>query len=65
MIQFRFMVDARRWLEANATGPCTVVIHGDPYEYKQDSYEGFVFDGFILERQYSWDFVNHARPVFA
>lgn len=32
MAQFRDLVSAHKWVEKNAQGPCTVVVHGDPYE---------------------------------
>ena len=37
--QFRELTEASKWINTFASGPCTIVIHADPYEANQYNYE--------------------------
>lgn len=50
MFGFIRLVDAQQWLQFRADGPCTVIVHGDPYEWIYSELR------WIMVRRYPNDF---------
>ena len=53
MKQFRELYEAAGWVNSNALGECTVIVHGDPYKAKKHN-DGT--NGWWLQRQYTTNF---------
>ena len=58
MEQFRWLYEDAGWINSNAIGECTVIVHGDPYQAKQHitMYQCWSNKGWWLQRQYPMNF---------